>query len=230
MKFKITPGSLIAIVIAGLLLVIILSSLFMTVLNWKAQIAVGALILLAAFVYERKDKKKKANSKDNLAEAGKLLFPDAVEKYVAYYNLYLQDRKKFTASLPNDWAAADLSEIEPIDVLFLFADSRSQAGVIDWKGEENEGEVEESIDQILGTKTAWTATTALRSQTQKAPRDGEFILELFAAIDKDLQAIDKKLLFFNTNSDSYAYTVVNTSVYKTVTTKAPTGFKGVEEL
>ena len=174
------------------------------------------LIFIGAWFYGKNEEKKKKKAAADYLRAGELLFADQREGFTEFYQSYLRRKKK--------------EEDEPMDALNEFADGRNLLGVTDWRGEENEGEVEEFIEQLLGQKIVWTHTALLRSEVPlDEQRDGGFIVDLFKAMDKDLKAIDRRLLFLGL-SDTYEYMVVPVRVLEDVRKMKLSGLRGAGEL
>ena len=68
--------------------------------------------------------------------------------------------------------------------------------MINWRGEEDEYALEEMIETLLNQKIGWAKTAMVRASVAvKQQRDGKFILKLFTAVDNDLKAVNKRLLF-----------------------------------
>ena len=120
---------------------------------------------------------------------------------------------------------------KPIDVFYNFMDDKNQVLTIDWKGEENEGEIETFIESLNHEQIKWTKVNELRAgQLKRKYSDDKFIIKLLRSIDIDLQNINTRLLFLNIDGDSYVFTTVDTETYKKVLDNLGKEFYGVEKL
>jgi hypothetical protein len=120
---------------------------------------------------------------------------------------------------------------KPIDLFYNFMDDKNQVLTIDWKGEENEGEIETFIELLNQEQIKWTKVNELRtSQRKRKVSDDKFIIKLLKSVDMDLQNINTRLLFLNTDGDSYAFTTVDTGTYKKVLDNLRKEFYGVDKL
>ncbi len=103
--------------------------------------------------------------------------------------------------------------------------------MIDWQGEENEGEIETFMDENLQIKTEWKSVNDLRKTAdEEKQRDGKFIIDLLKTFDKDLATLNKKLIFFDHGWDAYVFTVVDKTSYEAITDKFAPLFHGSEKL
>lgn len=163
-----------------------------------------------------------------------MIFPDYKNDFSDFYNLYLSNRKKFLTQkifLSKDIENFDLKHLKPIEVLYIFADSKNLVHLIDWRGEENEREIEAFIDRLIKQKHPWTHTSKLRNGlNEEKQRDGKFIIDLFRSLDKDLQAIGKSVFFFELNWDAYVYTVIASKTLDEIEKKSLNDFHGVDKL
>lgn len=101
----------------------------------------------------------------------------------------------------------------------------------DWRGEENEREIEHFLEDKLGIKTDWKNANEIRKGVnEKSQRDGEHIISFLKTIDKDLEPLNKKLIFLYLDWDAYVYTVIDKISFKTITDKFGTLFHGTEKL
>jgi hypothetical protein len=174
---------------------------------WATFIILVVLSLIYLVRDEIKSKKELARRKSQYLELGKLLFRNHTNEFDVFYASYLKDDNGKSSQNPR-----------PIDALHEFADKKGLSLIIDWKGEENEGEIQDFINAQTGKTVSWTNTTKLREgNTDKATRDGKFIIRLFKAIDKDLKAINKMLLFFELGTDAYICTVTDTTTFRGIT-------------
>jgi hypothetical protein len=121
--------------------------------------------------------------------------------------------------------------LRPIDLFFNFMVDKKQVLNIDWRGEENEGEIETFIESLNQEQIHWTKVNQLRtSQQTRKDSDENFTIKLLKSIDEDLQNINTRLLFLKTDGDSYVFTSVDTGTYRKVLDKLETEFYGVNKL
>lgn len=195
-------------------------------------VVIAILTLIILFVIQA-FRTKKVNSPSFL-DLGQLLFPNNKEAFDTFYNLFLSDKKTFLSrnnELLEDYDNFDLEKLEPLEVLYIFGDSKELIYMTDWRGEENEREIEAFIDKLGTQKHTWTNTEKLRSSTDEdEQRNGKFIIELFKAVDKDLQAIDQRLIFLNLSWDAYVYTTISSKTFEEIVSKSSGKFHGVDKL
>ncbi|HEY5750955.1 MAG TPA: hypothetical protein VIU12_33055 [Chryseolinea sp.] len=189
-------------------------------------------LILAAIQAYRTRKGKQQNS-TALLQAGKLLYPDHQQAFEDFYNLFVTDKKKFVAEkksiLENYFFEND--ELRPIDIVYIFGDQNKKLVFTDWRGEENTREIEEFMAQNLNISPTWTQTDKIRAtETEKNQRDGKYIMAILHAMDQDLGAIGKQLIFVYLGWDAYAYTVVDKATFKKIMELAPNDFHGTERV
>ncbi|MCB9163276.1 MAG: hypothetical protein H6592_02400 [Flavobacteriales bacterium] len=175
--------------------------------------SLAALIYLIIIRYRnKKNLKKKAY---RYFDIGKIIFSQYKVEFEAHYTNYLNNQTR---------------KIRPIDALAAFADIRGLSLVIDWRGEDNEGEIEEFINSKVDT-LSWSNTIALREQySDGETRDGEFIIRLFKALEKDLKQINHQLLFFDLGGDSYVFMITDAATYKNIMKSKDIDFHGAGKL
>jgi hypothetical protein len=172
--------------------------------------------------------------KSSLLDVGKILFPDAIQAWETFYGSFISDRKIFisqNSQLLSSYDNFDLSNLKPIEVLYIFGDSKGLITVTDWRGEENENEIEESLNKVLKQNYTWTNALKTREGLKEnQQRDGKFVIELLKSIDKDLQTTGHRLIFLQLGWDAYVFMPVGASVFNEVISKSPGEFYGVEKL
>jgi hypothetical protein len=147
--------------------------------------------------------------------------------------LYLTDKTKFlnqNAELIKRSNILVSKNSKPIEILYLFTHAKYLTHLIDWKGEENEKEIETFVEKLLDKKINWFNTSKLRIDLSDPKRiNNDFIVDLLKAADKDLRKIGYRLIFFEMGWDAYVYTIVESKVFNSVknTTK---DFYGTEKL
>jgi len=197
-------------------------------------IAILTIIIVGALQAFRNKKVNLLPNNSDLLEAGQLLFPELKSDFEVFYNKYLTDKTTFLTDneeILEDYDNFELDKLKPIEVIYIFGDSKERLWMTDWRGEENEREIEQFIESKLKIKTDWTNVNVLRNGAdEEKQRDGEFIIDLLKTIDKDLETLNKKLIFIDLGWDAYVYTVIDQVSYKTVTDKSGTLFHGTEKL
>jgi len=174
------------------------------------------------------------NTKEDLSQTGQYVFPEFTTEFETFYNLYLNNKKLFLSSnksLLVHYDNLELDELKPIEVLYIFGDSKQKIGMTDWRGEENEREIENFLESNLQIKALWNNANELRKTVAKENQNNsEFIIDLLKTIDKDLKPLKKKIVLFDLSWDAYVYTVVSQTSYKMLTEKFGTLFHGTEKL
>lgn len=199
------------------------------------SLLIGALtvLILAAIQAFRNRKGKRQPSDPALLEAGKILYAADKQAFEDFFNLFLADKKKFIAEKENileDYFFEN-DELRAIDVLYIFGDQNRKLIFTDWRGEENTREIEEFISQNLNLSPTWTQTDKLRATaTEESERDGKYIIKLLKAIDQDLNAMSKQLLFLDLGWDAYIYTVLDKATFTQIIALAPNDFHGMDKL
>lgn len=199
------------------------------------SLIIGSLtvLILAAIQAYRSRKGKRQTSDTALLEAGKILYATDKQAFEDFFNLFVADKKKFIAEKEDVLEDYDFEndELRAIDILYIFGDQRGKLIFTDWRGEENTREIEEFIRQKLNLSPAWTQTDKLRATaTEENERDGKYILALLKAIDHDLNALNKRLLFFNLGWDAYVCTVLDKATFTQIKELAPNDFHGADKL
>lgn len=176
------------------------------------------VILCFAFMYfveKYFDKPEKIN-KSAFLEVGKILFQKHENEFIAFYNSYLKEKN---------------STDRAIDILIEFAELKEIGLLIDWRGEENEFEIQEFISQQINKEISWKNADLLRGKHgDKDLNNGDFVIKLFKAIDKDLMSHELKLLFLDTGGDSYYLMIVKNNIYQEIIAKKLNDFHGVSKL
>jgi hypothetical protein len=192
-------------------------------------------ILLIIYQDKKNTRKRKIkNTKIDSLEIGQLLYPDPKKEIQTFLNLYHADFEKFKnkyCKILKNYNDFDLENLRPIEMLYIFGDNKQLINLTDWRGEENLNEIKEYIEKQLKQEIGWTNTTNLRAKVnEELQTDGKFIIDLFKHIDKDLQTINQKLIFFNLNWDSYVFKTIDCLTFELITNKASDFFHGTENL
>ena len=142
---------------------------------------------------------------------GKILFPkhsDDIEKCITLFSKNEAEFVEKYENLVNEYDVI-VGESSMTELLFSYGDSKNKVIYIDWRGEENEGEIEEYIQNTLSFQIDFTETTKFRKQSiELEKRDGEFVLNLFNEINTDLFKSGLILAFFNIEWDAYGFMVI----------------------
>jgi len=200
-------------------------------------VIIAAIIFIAIFAYRiikaNGGGKFLVNTSDYL-EVGQLLFPNYKSDFDKFFISFASDKTKFLSEhdeLLQDYDNFELEKLKAIEVLYIFGDSKKQLWLTDWRGEENEKEIESFIEKHLNQKVTWTNASKFRADNAKADqRDGGFVIELFKKVDTDLQQINQRLIFFSLGWDAYVFTTVDTKSFGQITTKMPSNFEGADKL
>ena len=197
----------------------------------------AAIILILIFAYQfikANSGTKLLTSNSNYLEIGLLLFPNHKNEFESFFNSFTASKAKFISDydeLLQDYDNFELEKLKAIEVLYIFGDSKKQLWLTDWKGEENEKEIETFVEKHLNQKITWTNASKFRSDNAKTDqRDGNFVIDLFKQADKDLQQINRRLIFFSLGWDAYVFTTVDTKSFNQITTKMPSNFEGADKL
>lgn len=124
-----------------------------------------------------------------------------------------------------------MEKLKPIQIIYIFGDNKGKLWMTDWRGEENESEIEYFLEDKLKIKTDWKNANEIRKGVdEKRKRDGKFIIDLLKTIDQDLASLNRRLIFLDLGWDAYVYTVVDQVSYKTINNKFKTLFHWKEKL
>ncbi|MCH7403921.1 hypothetical protein ACFOUP_04510 [Belliella kenyensis] len=175
----------------------------------------------------------KTNDKE-LIDIGALLFPEVKTYFETFFNTFLNDNKRFLTEneeLLEDYDNLQLDKLTPIEVIYIFGDSKEKLWMTDWRGEENEREIENFLEDNLQIKTDWKNVNEIRKGfDEEKQSDGKFIIDLLKTIDRDLESINKRLIFLDLGWDAYVYTAIDQVSFETITDNFGTYFHGTEKL
>ena len=173
-------------------------------------------------------------NEEGLVDIGTILFSGLKKDFENFFNTFLKDKKAFLTEneeLLENYDNFELDNLKPIEVIYIFGDSKEKLWMTDWRGEENEKEIENFLEDKLQIKTDWRGVNEIRRGVdEERQRDGKFIIDLLKTINKDLAPLNKRLIFLDLGWDAYVYTVVDQVSYKTITDKFGTLFHGTEKL
>jgi hypothetical protein len=151
---------------------------------------------------------------DIYIEIAKIIYPENETEINNCFNLYKENKKKFRKDFEEIIEEFDFdSENGTLtELLYSFGEWKGKTVYIDWRGEENEGEIEEYISDIINKKIDFKITKELREKAINTDqRDGVFIKKLFNSIQIDLNNNGYEIMFFNIDWDGYGFTVINQS-------------------
>lgn len=197
---------------------------------------------IVKIIWDDKKEQKKSNTdaisnktkKEELSSAGHYLFPDFAAEFATFFNEHQNNKKRFLSSNKSLLVRYDnfeLEQLKPIEVVYIFGDSKQKVTITDWRGEENEREIEHFLENKLQIKALWNNTKELRKAVdEKKQNDPEFVIALLKTIDKDLYPLKKRIIFFNLGWDSYVHTAVSQASYKMLTEKFGFFFHGTDKL
>lgn len=197
---------------------------------------------IAKIIIEDKNENKRNNkgnelgkiSQKELIEIGQLLFSDFYIEYENLVNSYHKDKNEFISEnkdLISNYGNFKFERLKPIELVYIFGDSKEKLWTTDWRGEENLREIENFLENKLQLKIEWKNVNEIRNGVnEQRQRDGEFMINFLKTIDKDLETLKKRLIFLDLSWDAYVYTVIDQASYETVTDKFGTLFHGTENL
>lgn len=188
-------------------------------------------MIVGAFTL-RKKKVVMATKTSDFQEIGSLIFPSEKGAFETFFQDFLTNKSMFLDEHVDLIEEYGFDNPNALQITYMFGDSRELIGYVDWRGEENENEVEDFIKaQMSGKEVDWNHTKKLReSHAGEDQRDGSFIIDLFKAIDKDLMGAERQLLFFDLGFDAYVFSSVPKMTFAQVIEKAPNSFHGTDRL
>lgn len=232
MKVNLSNTTKIFLSILGIIATAFIMMFFFTQLIDKLSkigiIILGVILLIAAFLYDYVEKINKNKESLEFQRIFEIIFPNYSSEFDIFFKLYHNNKKEFDAkykSTITNYVSFDLKNLESIELLFIFCDSKKLISIVDWRGEENEKEIEFFIENSLEIEIDWSNTIELR-QKIKNKEDGEFIKMLFKSIQKDISKLNRKIIFLQMGWDSYVYTIVESEIAKKILTIYPKGFSG----
>ena len=121
-------------------------------------IAILTIIIVGAIQAFRNKKRNLLVNSTDLLETGQLLFPELKTDFEFFFNSFLNDKKTFLGDnqeLLENYDNFELDKLKPIEVIYIFGDSKGKLWMTDWRGEENEREIELFLEDKLQIKTDW---------------------------------------------------------------------------
>lgn len=170
---------------------------------------------------------------DEVVFIANILYPKYVDEFKELVLLFQTDKLKFKKKYSNFIKEQELNFFSKnlINLLYSFGDLKGIVELVDWRGEENEREIEDFISILSSKKHHFKKTHQFRKNSLKIDqRDGEFILKLFKVLDEDLKILDERLLFFNNDWDAYGFTVVSQNNFEEIMNTSQSTMLNVDEL
>ena len=118
-------------------------------------------IIIDDKIEKRSYNDSKLSSKTNyegLIEIGTILFSGLKKEFETFFKTFLKDKNTFLTEnevLLEDYDNFELDKLKPIEVIYIFGDSKGKLWMTDWRGEENEREIELFLEDKLQIKTDW---------------------------------------------------------------------------
>lgn len=170
------------------------------------------LLIIVVLAIEWLWRRKNAFNQEEAVAIGKLLFEEHAADFEILVGWFVKDKKQFEllyGELFDDMGMA-VKDIRLLDLLRAFGIEREKILVIDWRGEENEGEIQKFCEEQIGRSIAWTHVQQLEniSRTNTAG--------LFKAIQKDLIPNRYQLAFMDSGNDSYELMVLRMETFNAV--------------
>ncbi len=116
-----------------------------------------AKIIIEAKIEDQKrsGRKRKKLTNDELVEVGKFLFPNYLSDFQIFISSFLHNKAKFISEnkvLLLSYDNFEMNKLKPIDVIYIFGDSKKLLNLTDWRGEENESEIEIFLEENFQPK------------------------------------------------------------------------------
>lgn len=236
MKIKITPALFYTIVLLLLMAftgVIIMINSAIRSLNSTWIVVLCCVITLSAIVIDIVSRKRSIKEVNGLLRITKPVLGEMHNAFVTFFDLYKTNQKAFISrnkSLLKKYDNFNPEHLKSIELFFLFASFKNMTLVTDWKGEENESEIETFLKTLTGNPY-WENAKAFRATADKAQsRGGKSIIGLLKAVDKDLQERKQRLLFIDMGWDAYVFTCVNNDAYNEITAHKNKFFYNIDKL
>lgn len=236
MKIKISEIPKVLLIILGIVfagfLIMHYFAKFVSKLN-EIELVLGiATMLITALVYDYIQKTKLKRFNNKFRRVFETINPDLNSEFNSFFGLYSENKKTFYNKYKSILKSYDFFEFEnlkPIELFYVFCDSRKLLSIIDWRGEENDKEIEQFIENLLKTEIIWSNTIELRRKKQSS-KDKDFVKMLFQTIQKDISKLNLKILFLEMGWDSYVYTVIDQDIADEVLNLYPKEFTDINSL
>ena len=166
-------------------------------------------------------------------QIGKLIYPEDEKEIGELFESFRSNQQRFLRRNKKLLEYYGFNELnDEFSLLFFYGEYKELLKSIDWRGEEDENEVEVFIEKRLPqTKIDWSHTNRLREEYKDSDQhDGSFIIKLFKSVDMDIRHTGQRLLFFDTGSDFYAFIVLSAANVDKVNSIAPRQFMKASDL
>lgn len=159
-----------------------------------------------------------------------MLYVDHREAFEAYCLAYATDRKRFLLTWRDELEEMG-DDPSTLELLYAFGERAGLLLNVDWRGEENVGEIDEFVEMRTDRSILWERTDALRgSVPEEEQRDGRFIRRLLGTINEDLRMQGWSLVLFALPWDAYVLMPVEERVHTALMEKASEYFSSIGEL
>jgi hypothetical protein len=143
-----------------------------------------------------------------LKEAARIILREKFDEFMRTYEAFLNDSESIAGDKELSRLVDGGESAEPDDFLWAFAVTRRCVGWIDWKGEEEEGQLMQFVDermQSLGaTKLDWKFLDDFeKSIDLNKLGSGDYIVKKFTCIDSELRKNGVLLAMLQRGDDQY---------------------------
>jgi|GEM_PF-4058492 hypothetical protein len=180
----------------------------------RLYVIIAAIIfgIIAEFLWRRKHKRKLFDI-SKAVKIGELLFESKSKEFEEFVHLFSGNKSEFSIQYESDFEDMGLTiaDVTLLDLLAYFGDNKNEMLIIDWRGEENEGEIQAFCEEKLNRIITWSSVNKLRDQTETIT-----LQKLFELINSDLKNIGYQLIFSNRSNDSYEIFVTTNSNFRTI--------------
>lgn len=168
----------------------------------KLIIFIVAVILVIVFEFIWRRKHRLDISKAEVI--GALIFERKKQAFTEFVNLYKTNRHNFKMIYADEFSGINIDKMTLVDFFILFGIGVDDVLVIDWRGEENDGEILEWCEQKAGKRIPWNEVSTLRRRYKKIE-----VEDLLKAINKDLNQDDLNLVTLKTTNDAYELLILS---------------------
>lgn len=167
-------------------------------------IVIGLLVIIL-IVSEVLWRRKNRFKKEDAIEIGKLLFDDKAAAFEEYVKLFASDKKQFNIRYSDTFedTGLELEDLKFIDLITSFGIFENKILIIDWRGEENEGEIQKFCEEKIGRRITWTNVNRLLDKSRNNTD------QLLKSINKDLNENNYQLVSMNRSNDSFELSAVS---------------------
>lgn len=145
-----------------------------------------------------------------LNAVAKVVLRDKYTEFTRTYEAFLNDSDSIAddEELSRILAVDEGESVEPDDFLWAFAASRQCIGWIDWRGEDEEGEltrfVDEQMESLGRTQLDWKFLEDFeKSLNLNELGAGDYIVKKFTAVDQELRKKGVLLAMLQRGDDQY---------------------------